>query len=52
MQGRHMVLLDGKVLRTPARHVLAVPTEALALAIAAEWQWQVPMWCTVVWEPA
>ena len=31
------VLLDGKPLRTPARHSLSVPREALAAAIAAEW---------------
>jgi chaperone required for assembly of F1-ATPase len=34
------VALDGKPLRTPARAVLAVPTRALADAIAAEWQAQ------------
>ena len=32
------VTLDGKPLRTPARKALAVPTEALADAIAAEWR--------------
>ena len=31
------IALDGKPLRTPARKPLAVPTEALADAIAAEW---------------
>ncbi|QNM82192.1 ATPase [Sphingomonas sabuli] len=31
------VELDGKPLRTPARHALAVPSAALARAIAAEW---------------
>ena len=31
------VELDGKPLRTPARLLLAVPTEALADAVAAEW---------------
>jgi chaperone required for assembly of F1-ATPase len=31
------VLLDGKLVRTPARHVLAAPTRALAAAIASEW---------------
>lgn len=34
------VALDGKPLRTPARAVLAVPTMALADAIAAEWNAQ------------
>ena len=31
------VELDGKPLRTPARHPLTVPTKSLAEAIAAEW---------------
>ncbi len=34
-------MLDQRVLKTPARHPLVVPTQALALAIAAEWEWQV-----------
>ena len=34
------VALDGKPVRTPAKFVLAVPTRALAEAIAAEWQAQ------------
>lgn len=34
------VALDGRALRTPARAELAVPTRALADAIAAEWQAQ------------
>lgn len=36
--GGFRVLLDGKPMRTPARAVLVVPTEALAEAIAAEWR--------------
>jgi chaperone required for assembly of F1-ATPase len=32
--------LDGKGVRTPAGHVLAAPTQALAQAIAAEWDAQ------------
>ena len=36
--GGWQVLLDGKPMRTPARSVLVVPTEALAEAIAAEWR--------------
>jgi chaperone required for assembly of F1-ATPase len=32
------VLLDGKPVRTPARHTLAAPVRGLAEAIAAEWQ--------------
>lgn len=34
-------MLDHRVLRTPARHPLIVPSRALAMAIAAEWEWQV-----------
>ena len=40
-QGGFQVLLDHRVLKTPARRPLVVPTRALALAIAAEWEWQV-----------
>jgi len=36
------VLLDGKSVRTPAKGTLALPTRALAEAIAAEWQAQGP----------
>src|SRR5262245_39013498 len=36
----HTILLDGRTVRTPARHVLAVPNAAIAEAIAAEWQAQ------------
>lgn len=38
--GHWQVLLDGKPVRTPMRHLLEVPTQALADAIAAEWQAQ------------
>jgi chaperone required for assembly of F1-ATPase len=34
------VLLDDRPVKTPARNVLTVPTEKLALAIAAEWREQ------------
>ena len=34
------VLLDGRPVRTPAKLVLAVPSEALAEALAAEWRAQ------------
>jgi len=34
----HAITLDDHPVRTPARHVLAAPTLALAQAIAAEWQ--------------
>jgi len=40
MEGGFGVLLDGKSVKTPARNVLALPTEKLASAIAAEWQGQ------------
>lgn len=36
--GGFAIRLDGKPVRTPARHTLAAPTRALAAAIAAEWQ--------------
>jgi chaperone required for assembly of F1-ATPase len=36
------VALDGRPLRTPAKQELAVPSEALAAAIAAEWDAQDP----------
>ena len=39
-QPPHGVALDGRPLRTPARVPLAVPTRALADAIAAEWNAQ------------
>ena len=34
------ILLDGKTVRTPAKAVLAVPTRALAEAVAEEWRAQ------------
>lgn len=40
VEGGFSVLLDGKSVKTPARNVLALPTEKLASAIAAEWQAQ------------
>ncbi|KAG0571156.1 hypothetical protein M758_6G206300 [Ceratodon purpureus] len=36
----YIVLLDDRELKTPARKPLKVPNAALALAIAAEWEWQ------------
>lgn len=39
-EGRWGVTLDGRPLRTPARAALALPTAALASAIAAEWDAQ------------
>ncbi|MFM9939045.1 MAG: ATP12 family chaperone protein [Hyphomicrobiaceae bacterium] len=38
---RWQVQLDGRVARTPGKRDLVLPTEALGLAIAAEWQLQV-----------
>lgn len=35
------ILLDGRAVKTPKKRALAVPTKALALAIADEWQAQV-----------
>ncbi|WP_267550709.1 ATP12 family chaperone protein [Rhizobium rhizogenes] len=37
----HAIALDGKAVKTPARHTLALPTEALARLVAAEWARQV-----------
>ena len=39
--GGHAVVLDGRPVNTPARRPLVLPTRLLALAVAAEWQWQV-----------
>lgn len=40
VEGGWTVTLDGRGVKTPAKTPLAVPTEALARAIAAEWQAQ------------
>jgi chaperone required for assembly of F1-ATPase len=34
------IALDGKVVKTPLRHPLALPSQALAQAVAAEWEAQ------------
>ena len=39
-QGGYHILLDGRTLRTPARAELLLPSHELALAVAAEWEWQ------------
>lgn len=38
--GRHVLVLDGRPARTPARNPLSLPTLAAAQAVAAEWQAQ------------
>jgi len=38
--GAFCVVLDGRIVKTPARRTLAAPTRALAEALAAEWQAQ------------
>jgi chaperone required for assembly of F1-ATPase len=38
--GAFRVLLDGRPIKTPARHLLAAPTQALAQALADEWREQ------------
>ncbi len=38
--GGHLLLLDGKAARTPARHPVLLPTAAAARAVAAEWNLQ------------
>ena len=40
VDGLHRVLLDGKPVRTPARHQLAVPSLRAACALEAEWAGQ------------
>ncbi|MGR3465938.1 ATP12 family chaperone protein [Limimaricola sp.] len=39
-EGGWQVLLDGRPVRTPAKAALVLPTQALAEAVAAEWQAQ------------
>lgn len=39
-EGGYRILLDGKTVRTPSRHVFAAPSRALAEAIAEEWNAQ------------
>ena len=36
----HRILLDGRPMHTPARQLLAMPTAALAEAVAGEWRAQ------------
>lgn len=40
VDGGHCVTLDGRPVRTPSRALLAVPSAALAAALAAEWESQ------------
>lgn len=40
--GGWRILLDGRPVRTPAKRLLALPTGALAAAVAAEWEAQGP----------
>jgi chaperone required for assembly of F1-ATPase len=44
--GGFTVLLDGRPVRTPARHVLVLPSRALAEAVAQEWREQGPTLAT------
>ena len=39
------ITLDKHLLRTPSKNPLVLPSKALALAVAAEWRWQVPRPC-------
>ena len=39
-EGRHTIALDGRVIKTPAKADLYVPTKALAEAVADEWRGQ------------
>ena len=40
-QGGYQLFLDKHPLKTPGMQLLKLPTERLALAVAAEWEWQV-----------
>lgn len=40
VESGYRVLLDWRALRSPAKRPLILPTKELALAIAAEWEWQ------------
>jgi chaperone required for assembly of F1-ATPase len=40
VEGGFSIALDGRHARTPARHPLTLPTEALGAAVAAEWEAQ------------
>ena len=40
LQGGYQVFLDHRVLRTPARQPVVLPTLSLATAVAAEWEMQ------------
>ncbi len=37
----YQILLDTKPVRTPAKHLVVLPSLPSALAVAAEWEWQV-----------
>jgi len=39
-EGGHRVLLDGRPIRSPAKHLVSVPSEAIAMALAREWDAQ------------
>ena len=38
--GKYIILLDGRLVKTPAKATLKVPNAAMAQAIAEEWQAQ------------
>ena len=40
----YVVMLDNRILKTPSKKQLKVPSFALAHAIAAEWEYQVPLY--------
>ena len=41
VDGGYQVCLDGRPIKTPAKHALVMPTEALATAVQTEWDAQV-----------
>lgn len=38
-EGSYQLLLHKYPIKTPAKHILMLPTKSLALAVAAEWEW-------------
>ncbi len=41
-------MLDKKPVRTPGKNLAVLPSHPLALAVAAEWEWQVRHPCAYV----
>jgi chaperone required for assembly of F1-ATPase len=41
LQAGYQLMLDAKPVKTPGKNDAVLPTLPLALAVAAEWEWQV-----------